>query len=188
MRETCLFLQVAGSPQASPGSRAGPGCAWCWRQHGRSRAGTTCPLNPCLLWALGLPISLNPSAITALISGCTFCPPSSHLPVSLSLLSQKGYELSLVWKSLSHQKDGLVSLPSTLPPSFFLPLEQGPSPHPCIAMISSNQMVAFGIFHSQQQGGFPPGPHLLRSHPSPPSATFPSDLDVGAPTQALAGG
>lgn len=80
---------------------------------GRTAPGTVyLPPESMPLPALGLPIFFNMPAITALFSVLS--------TISLSLLSQKGYKLSLVWRflSLSYQ-DGLI-FPSVFPP-FFLP-------------------------------------------------------------------
>lgn len=131
------------------------------------------PLGP------GPPVFLNPSTVTALsFQGAFFCPPPPCRPISLSLLSQKGYEHSLAWKSLtlSRQKEGLVS---TLHHSFFHSSRAPPVPTLVLQWslsraTLSNQtrwlLLGFSLFSATFQGILLVSAYLTAT-PLPSSAT-----------------
>lgn len=133
MSETCSFLHLTGYSQALAGLRgesekvpgAGSNVRWelGWvtstsvsilrNQTPSCRAsalppGSIFPSRP----RASPSFSILPAVMALSFRELFFFLPSPCLPAFLSLLSQKGYELSLVGKflSLSYQKDGLASL------------------------------------------------------------------------------
>ena len=148
MSETCSFLHLTGYSQALAGLRGEsekvPGAGsnvrrelgWVTstsvsilRNQTPSCSTSALPpesIFPSRPWA-SPSSSILPAVMAFSSRGLFFFLPSPRLPASLPLLSQKGYELSLVGKffSLSYQKDGLVSLSLHLPShNLFLPLTQ----------------------------------------------------------------